>query len=254
MAVSEVLGCHQVSLRYDERLIIDKLSFHVTKGEFVSLLAPSGGGKSTIFKMINGLLEPDSGEIHLNGLVAPSRLGKVGYMPQKDLLLPWRTIEENAAIPLEIRGFSRKEAGDIVQERLCAFGLYDYAKAYPNALSGGMRQRVSLLRATLSDSELLLLDEPFSALDGITRTEMQEWLLAWCVREQRTILFVTHDIEEALLLSDRILVANNKPIREVKEYKVEFVKPRHSSLRFEPLFVHMRKEMLSYLQGGMADE
>ncbi|TGU79046.1 ATP-binding cassette domain-containing protein, partial [Mesorhizobium sp. M00.F.Ca.ET.186.01.1.1] len=158
----------QVRFSYSHTPILEDFDLRVKKGEFVSMIGPSGIGKSTLFQLIAGLLQPDQGEIRLGEARMDKRLGQVGYMPQRDLLMPWRTIVENAALPLEIKGMPKKEAQQRVRQELPRYGLQDWADAYPAQLSGGMRQRVSFLRALLSGADLMLLDEPFSALDGIT--------------------------------------------------------------------------------------
>ncbi|MCK9905890.1 ATP-binding cassette domain-containing protein, partial [Frankia sp. Cpl3] len=170
-----------------------QFDMQVEEGEFVSLIGPSGVGKSTLFQLASGLLRPDAGTIALDGIVETNLLGKVAYMPQKDLLLPWRTVTENAALPLELQGVPKREAREQVIERLALFGLAGCADAYPDQLSGGMRQRVSFLRTILTGCDLMLLDEPFSALDGITRLEMQEWLLEMWQRLGSTVIMITHD-------------------------------------------------------------
>ncbi len=194
------------STKAEKGPILDNFSLKINDGEFVSIIGPSGSGKSTLFRLITGLEQPDSGEILINGSLYDSRFGETGYMPQQDLLMPWRTIAENAALPLELKGIKKDEALQQVLELLDEFGLKGTEHKYPGDLSGGMRQRVSFLRAVLSGSNALLLDEPFSALDAITRLSMQEWLLDQWEKRKKTVLFVTHDVNEALFLSDRIFV------------------------------------------------
>ncbi|MDC6705813.1 ATP-binding cassette domain-containing protein, partial [Leclercia adecarboxylata] len=159
------------------------------------IIGASGSGKSTIFRLITGLEQPTQGEIHLNGEMMEERLGRVGYMPQQDLLMPWRTIIDNAMLPLEIKGVPKKEAELQISKLLKDFGLKGVETAYPSDLSGGMKQRVSFLRTVLSGSNILLLDEPFSALDAITRLTMQEWLLEQWQKWKKTIVFITHDVD-----------------------------------------------------------
>lgn len=206
--------------------IMRDVSLSISEGEFVSVVGASGSGKTTIFRLIAGLEQPTSGEIWLNGEQLDHRLGKVGYMPQQDLLMPWRTVRQNAALPLELKKedqIQHKVVNDLLRE----FGLEGYEDKYPHELSGGMRQRVSFLRATLAGSNLLLLDEPFSALDAMTKVFMQEWLLKQWEKRQSTILFITHDISEALFLSDRILVVTDTPFTKVEEFIVPMERPRH---------------------------
>ncbi|WP_343750777.1 ABC transporter ATP-binding protein [Lentibacillus halophilus] len=228
----EALAFNDVTFRYQSEKsvesvsILDKIHFHVDDGELVSIIGTSGSGKSTIFRLITGLEQPDEGDILLDGKIAKSRLGQVGYMPQEDLLMPWRTIMENAALPLEIKGTKKEEAQSRVLKLLADFGLEGVEHAFPGNLSGGMRQRVSFLRTILSGSNLLLLDEPFSALDAITRINMQEWLLEQWKKWEKTILFITHDVEEALFLSDRIFILTQKPSNVIQEVKVPLERPR----------------------------
>ncbi|GGP10751.1 ABC transporter ATP-binding protein [Oceanobacillus neutriphilus] len=205
--------------------ILKNMNLSVADGEFVSIIGASGSGKSTIFRLIVGLEEQTGGSIYLNEKRVTDRSGKVGYMPQQDLLMPWRTVQQNAALPLELHKESRL-GRRAVPDLLEAFGLKGYEDKYPHELSGGMRQRVSFLRATLSGSNVLLLDEPFSALDAMTRLFMQEWLLEQWEEQQSTILFITHDISEALFLSDRIFVITDTPFTTLKEIEVPLERPR----------------------------
>lgn len=241
--------------------LFDNLDFTVGKGEFVSVLAPSGLGKTTLFRLIAGLLEPDRGGIllaaqekttagsRLLGRRAEERLGRIGYMPQQDCLMPWRRVWKNAALGLEIRGMSQSEAKRKVLEMLPSFGLEGTENRFPGELSGGMRQRVSFLRTLLAGQELLLLDEPFSALDAITRLAMQEWLLDIWERHRKTILFITHDVEEALFLSDRVLVAFESPIRSMREFIVPLPRPRTYEAVFNAAVAPVQREILSLLRG-----
>lgn len=206
--------------------MIEGLNLQIHDGEFVSIIGPSGSGKSTIFRLITGLEQPEEGGIFLNGKQSENRLGIVGYMPQQDLLMPWRTIMENAVLPLEIKGVKKAEAEARVSELLNDFGLNGVENKFPGDLSGGMKQRVSFLRTVLSGSNILLLDEPFSALDAITRLTMQEWLLEQWEKRQKTILFITHDVDEALFLSDRIFVMQEHPISSLQEVEVPLSRPR----------------------------
>ncbi|MDR4946935.1 ABC transporter ATP-binding protein [Neobacillus cucumis] len=224
-----------------EKPIFEQLSLDVKAGEFVSVIGASGSGKSTLFKLVTGLLEPNQGEILINGgKVTGKRLGQVGYMPQKDLLLPWRTVLDNVLLPLEMAKGNKKAKLAEVREWLARFGLADYENSYPNELSGGMRQRVSFLRTLMTGKDLLLLDEPFGALDSMTKRNMHSWLLGLWGELQKTVLFITHDLEEALLLSDRIYVLKGEGI---VEWKVDLPRPRNSALIYQTDFIGMRKEL-----------
>ncbi len=228
--------------------ILDNLSFNILPGEFISIVGVSGSGKSTIFRLVTGLDEPSEGTISLLGNQNSPRLGKVGYMPQQDLLLPWRTILENACLPLEIAGIDKKTAGKQVLPLLHEFGLGGTEDNYPGELSGGMKQRVAFLRAVLSGNPLLLLDEPFSALDAITRLTMQEWLINQWEKRKSTVLFITHDVEEALFLSDRILLLQNKPVTSFVEIEVPLGRPRTRSDLHQPEILKLKEQLLSKLQ------
>ena len=194
-----MLKFDNVSFQYDveDFSIIDHLSFDVQDGEFVSVIGASGCGKSTIFRLVNKLLLPASGEILVDGESIERKRNYCGYMPQQDLLFPWRTVRENLLLPMEIRGgYSKTEMREKADAALESVGLKDWGDKTPKELSGGMRQRAAFARTVLTGSDLLLLDEPFSALDYLTRISMREWLLEQWEREKKTVLFITHDVEE----------------------------------------------------------
>ncbi|MGZ4162282.1 MAG: ABC transporter ATP-binding protein [Neobacillus sp.] len=215
----------------------------VKSGEFVSVIGASGSGKSTLFKLITGLLEPDKGLIRIDGQQSENRLGKVGYMPQKDLLLPWRTVMDNVLIPLEIKREKKQGKMAEIREWLTRFGLAEYEHAYPHELSGGMKQRVAFLRTIMTGRDLLLLDEPFGALDSMTKHNMHSWLLELWGDLQKTVLFITHDLEEAILLSDRIYLLSGDGKGKVKEMPVDLPRPRRSEIIYQSEFIAMRKEL-----------
>ena len=223
-----------------EKPIFHGLTLDVKRGEFVSVIGTSGSGKSTLFKLVTGLLEPDQGDILINGQKTERRLGSIGYMPQKDLLLPWRTVLENVLLPLEVTKEHKQTRIPEIREWLSRFGLAEFEKAYPNELSGGMKQRVAFLRTLMTGKELLLLDEPFGALDSMTKRNMHKWLLGLWGELQKTVLFITHDLEEAILLSDRVYVLQDIGI---KELKVNLPRPRSSQLIYQSEFLTMRKEL-----------
>ncbi len=229
-------------------MILDELSFSVRPGEFISILGVSGSGKSTIFRLVTGLDNPSTGDITLEDEVNGHRLGKVGYMPQQDLLLPWRTILENAYLPLEIIGVDKQTAYKQIRPLLKEFGLAGTNDKYPSELSGGMKQRVAFLRAVLSGNPLLLLDEPFSALDAITKLSMQEWLLEQWEKRQSTILFITHDVDEALFLSDRIFLLKNKPVTAIEVITIPLGRERTRKDLHRPDILDLKERLLSTLR------
>jgi putative hydroxymethylpyrimidine transport system ATP-binding protein len=224
------------------RPFIEQLSLQVMPGEFIALVGPSGAGKSTLFRLIAGLLSPTAGQVLIGG--APAAPGRVGYMPQKDCLLPWRTVRQNAALALEVQGRKPAEAAREAGAHLADFGLGAVADQFPHQLSGGMRQRVAFLRTALGGQQLLLLDEPFSALDALTRSQMHEWLQERWARLGATILFITHDPEEAVFLADRVLVLKGAPIRSLTEIRVDLPRPRRVESITEPAFQALRAQVL----------
>lgn len=202
------------------------VSFAVRPGEFVTIIGPSGSGKSTLFNLITGLTTPDTGEVLINGQPVAGRTGLVGLMPQRDLLLPWRTVLNNVILGPELDGVSKHAARRRARAMMSLFGLAGFENAYPDTLSGGMRQRAALLRTFLTDRDVLLLDEPFGALDALTRRELQHWLLEMWRRFDKTILFITHDVEEAVYLADRVLVFSARPGRITTILTVDLPRPR----------------------------
>lgn len=206
---------------------ISNISLDVRPGSFVSLIGQSGCGKSTLFNILAGLLTPSSGRVLLDGNDITGRAGLVSYMLQKDLLLPWRTVLDNVIYGLEIQGMDRREARDVAEPLMDRYGLGKFKKHYPSSLSGGMRQRAALLRTLLCNNDVILLDEPFAALDAQTRFRMQEWLLTLWQDFGRTVLFVTHDVDEAVFLSDEICVLSPRPGRIADRFDVPLARPRN---------------------------
>lgn len=239
----------------DQEAIIQGLNFHIQKGEFVSLVGTSGCGKSTIFRLANHLLKPDSGQVLVNGEDIARKRSYCGYMPQHDLLFPWRTVADNIRVPLEIRGgFSRKEMDDQVDQVLENVGLKGWGSKMPSELSGGMRQRAAFGRTLLTGSDLLLLDEPFSALDYLTRLNMREWLLEQWERDQKTVLFITHDVEEAVFLSNRILIVQEKPITKLTSIEVPAGYPRTIESLRDPGMAKLKEELIGMLRRQMHEK
>jgi ABC-type nitrate/sulfonate/bicarbonate transport system ATPase subunit len=237
-----------------EFVALEGVDLAIAPGTFVSLIGPSGCGKSTIFNAMAGLLTPTGGVIVIDGQDATGTIGRVGYMLQKDLLLPWRTVLDNVILGLEIRGASRREARAYVLPYLHRYGLGGFENAYPSALSGGMRQRAALLRTLLFDTEIVLLDEPFGALDAQTRSRMQEWLLQIWQDFRKTVVFVTHDVEEAVYLSDTIYVMAARPGRVVAKLEVPLRRPRPRSIVLSTDFVALKERCLDLLGHTMAED
>ncbi|MFC6569134.1 ABC transporter ATP-binding protein [Actinoplanes utahensis] len=243
--MTEALSVRDLSHSFGDLPVISDISLTVAAGEFVSIVGPSGSGKSTLFHLIGGLLTPAKGEISVNGVKA--RRGMIGYMPQQPALMPWRTIEANVVLSQEIRGKADRMQA---REWLARVGLDGFARSYPHQLSGGMQQRVAFLRALLSDQPLLCLDEPFSALDAMTRLEMHRWLLDIWEANRRAVLFVTHNIEEALLLSDTVYVFSRRPATILEKVTVPFDRPRRDDVVDDPAFVKLRRRLTDLLTGA----
>ena len=228
--------------------ILDGVDFSVEAGEFVSIIGPSGCGKSTLLNIIAGLDEPTKGMVRFEGREVSRRLGTVGYMQQKDLLLPWRSVLDNTILGLELRGVPRKQAREQAMEFTEAFGLKGFEHQYPYALSGGMRQRASFLRTMLMGQDVVLLDEPFGALDALTRVQMQEWLLQLWESLSKTIVLITHDVDEALLLSDRVYLLSARPGRATLVLDVELPRPRNYDMVTSPEFSALKARLMEPLR------
>ena len=229
------------------RPAVDNVDLDVAPGEFVSIVGPSGGGKTTILKVLAGLIVPEQGIAEVNGVSAVGRFGVVAYMPQRDQLLPWRRALDNAILGAQIRGRDPSEARAEAQALFARFGLEGQERSWPSQLSGGMRQRLALLRTFLAGFDTLLLDEPFSALDALTRRSMHTWLQEVWLADQRTVLMVTHDVEEALLLSDRVLVLSPRPAKISAIIESPFTRPRASNVISAQEFVTAKAEVLDAL-------
>jgi ABC-type nitrate/sulfonate/bicarbonate transport system ATPase subunit len=215
---------------------LQRITFSVAAGEFVTIVGPSGSGKSTLFNLIVGLMQPDEGEIRVDGQAVGNRIGRFGFMPQRDLLLPWRNVLDNVITPLELRGIEPVEARRRALELTPRFGLDGFEAVYPASLSGGMRQRAALLRSVLSDSDTLLLDEPFGALDALTRRQMQDWLLNLWAEYRQTVLFITHDVDEAVYLADRVIVLSARPGHVARDLPIGLPRPRQARMVGWPQF------------------
>lgn len=230
--------------------VLWNVNLTVDSGQFVAIVGPSGCGKSTLLNIIAGLERPTRGEVKLKGDAAAERLGIVAYMHQRDLLLPWRSVVDNAGLALELRGTPGSEARERVRFHLDRFGLAGFGDAYPATLSGGMRQRVALLRAMLPEQDVLLLDEPFGALDALTRSSMHEWLDNILESSGRAVLLVTHDVEEAVLLSDRVHVMTARPGTVEGTVEIDLPRPRSREMTTETAFVGFKAQLLELLFGA----
>jgi NitT/TauT family transport system ATP-binding protein len=229
--------------------VLDGVEFDVAPGEFVSVIGPSGCGKSTLFNVIAGLDLPDVGRVLVDGEDATGRVDHVAYMPQRDLLFPWRTVLDNTTLGLEVAGMSRRAARERARPLFAPFGLEGFESARPHELSGGMRQRAALLRTVVQDRAVLLLDEPFGALDSLTRTDMQTWLEEVRARFGWTVLLITHDIREAAFLSDRVVVLGPRPAQVWREVTVDLPRPRQVELITSTRFAEIESELLAALRG-----
>jgi ABC-type nitrate/sulfonate/bicarbonate transport system ATPase subunit len=235
---------------------IDRIDLDVRRNEFVSIVGPSGCGKSTLFNIIAGIERPSAGRIVIDGTDATGRPGLVSYMFQKDLLLPWRSVLDNIALGLELGGTPRAAARRQAVEVADRYGLRGFEDRFPSALSGGMRQRAALLRTLLFNREILLLDEPFGALDALTRATMQELLLRVFDDVRRTIVFVTHDVEEAIYLSDVVYVLGARPAVVRERVAVPLSRPRTRAMRTHPACVELKARLLEmlYAEAGLTAE
>lgn len=252
MTAQPQLSLQQITKSYGSETapqqVLADITLSVRKGEFVSVVGPSGCGKSTIFHIIGGVVPPTTGRVFLDGEDKTGVRGQISYMPQQAALFPWRTIEDNVILAQELTGVKKSEARAKAREWLARVGLEGYEKAYPATLSGGMQQRVSFLRALLSPQELICLDEPFSALDALTRQDMQRWLLTIWEQYRRSVLFITHNIEEALLLSDTVYLLSNKPTKVLRRIEIPFDRPRSDKLVSALDFVALRQEIYEQMK------
>lgn len=229
---------------------LGEVDLRARRGEWVTLIGPSGCGKSTLFNIVAGLDEPSTGEIRIGGEVRGDRLGASAYLPQRDALLPWRRVVDNVTLPLELAGRPRRQARRAAGPLLDRFGLGGFARAWPWQLSGGMRQRVAVLRTIVTEPGLLLLDEPFGALDGITRADLQQWLGGVLAGRGATVLLVTHDVTEAVFLSDRVYVLGPRPGRVVAELAVPLPRPRRLEDQERPEFVELERRLRRQLRAA----
>lgn len=236
-----------VTFAYENTNIIEDINIELHDKELVCLLGASGGGKTTLFNVISGLKKPDQGKVMLDGRDITGQPGNISYMLQKDLLLPYRTIEDNVALPLLIKGENKKAARQKAGELFQEFGLEGTQKKYPKQLSGGMRQRAALLRTYMFSKNVALLDEPFSALDTLTKSDMHRWYLDVMDKIHLSTLFITHDIDEAILLSDRIYLLTGRPGKITEEIVIREPKPRRKDFNLTKEFLEYKKKILKKL-------
>lgn len=243
----EILSVKNICKSFGKNKIIEDVSLTLNKGELVSLLGVSGAGKTTLFNCISGIDKADSGQIILQGEDISGKPGQISYMLQKDLLLPYKKIVDNVSLPLVLSGKKKTEAREIALSHFSEFGIEGTENDYPSQLSGGMRQRAALLRTYLASKGVALLDEPFSALDTITKGAMHTWYLSVMDKIDLSTIFITHDIDEAVLLSDRILILSGKPGRITAEIIIDQPKPRNTDFNLTPEFLDYKKQVINAL-------
>lgn len=228
--------------------VLDGVELKVSAGEFISIIGPSGCGKSTLFRIIAGLEKDYTGTVQISGTDIRAQKPRLSYMLQKDLLLSWRTVWQNIILPLELSGALKDTDTEYLKGMASEFGLLPFLNAWPDELSGGMRQRAALLRTWLMEGEVMLLDEPFGALDALTRYHMQDWLTEVWENHKKTVLFITHDIEEAIYLSDRIYVMSPRPGKLAGSFQTAFDRPRKREMLYDAEFLSWKKELMSMLK------
>ena len=247
----EKLKAENITVSYNGENTIEDINIHLDEGEIVSLLGVSGSGKTTLFNILSGLMIPDCGRVLLDGENITGKSGEMSYMLQKDLLQPHYTVLDNVALPLIIKGEKKKIAREKALEHFAFFGLEGTEKKYPHELSGGMRQRAAFLRTYLASDAVALLDEPFSALDTITKSAVHQWYLDIMEKIKLSSLIVTHDIDEAILLSDRIYILSGKPGRISDEIIVDLPKPRNNSLTMSEEFLTYKRKIVEKIATGL---
>ena len=248
-----ILAVNHLSKQYQPRQggilpAIADISFSVASGEFVTVVGPSGCGKTTLLRILAGLLVPDQGEVCLHGQPLQEPRREIGVVFQRANLMPWRTVLDNVLLPLQIRHVSAQEATDRAFASLELVGLHDFAASYPQELSGGMQQRVAIARALVYEPEILLLDEPFGALDALTRERLNQELLQLWEASRKTVVMVTHDIREAVFLSDRVVVLSQRPGRVADIIDIPFERPRSEKLFYDSGFISVAYQVRQAIQ------
>jgi ABC-type nitrate/sulfonate/bicarbonate transport system ATPase subunit len=251
---SPIFSCERIVKNYEGDPVVEDISLELREGGFISLLGPSGAGKTTLFNVLAGVDLPDSGSVLLKGEDISGVCGRVSYMLQKDLLLEYRTVLDNVILPLLMQGQKKKAAREKAAAFFPQFGLAGYEKKYPRQLSGGMRQRAALLRTCMTHNTVILLDEPFSALDAITRRQMQDWYCGIADSLKLSTLFITHDVEEALILSDTVYILTGKPGKITRRFEVTPPPPHSRDFPVSTEFARQKRAILEAIEmekGGL---
>lgn len=243
----EILKAEKINKSFGEKQVLKDVSITLNEGEIISLLGVSGSGKTTLFNVLSGIYKPDGGTVSLKGKDVTGKPGEISYMLQKDLLFPYRKVIDNVCLPLILNGMSKKDARAKADPLFETFGLEGAQMKYPSMLSGGMRQRAALLRTYLGSNGVALLDEPFSALDTITKSRIHKWYLDIMQEINLSTVFITHDIDEAILLSDRIYILSGKPGTISEEIVIDVPKPRSSDFNLTDEFLAYKRKIVEIL-------
>ncbi|OIJ14418.1 nitrate/sulfonate/bicarbonate ABC transporter ATP-binding protein [Anaerobacillus alkalilacustris] len=254
--MATIINCQEVGLQFDggPNPILNNINLQIQAGEFVSIIGKSGSGKTSLLQMIGGLLTPSKGEIIVNGQNIMSPIDEMTYVFQKPVLLEWRNVLENVLLPIELKRRPNQVDRKKAEELLQPVGLAGHESKYPHELSGGMISRVTLARALLTAPKILLMDEPFSALDAMTKEQLQLELMELSVQFSTTVIFITHDLSEAVYLADRVVLLGKNPANIIREFSVPFQRPRLKDWKFEPSFTKIVKEIYDEIEGLSEDK